>query len=297
MLVWLAPALGAAGLAVAWLLHRRVCRWPAGEGAVAQRAADIRRGASVFLAQKYALLALFIVLVAIALSFALGWAAATAFAGGAVASALAGVVGMSTATRANVRTAIAARDRGRGAALSIAFFGGAVMGLAVASLGLLGLGRLFLLVEAGADGVGVLTSFGMGASFGALVARVEPAENVQQGGLAAGRGTQQDRQLAAVELEIDPVQCGDLHLADAIDLGQALDPEDDLGPGGGRVTCARAHGPSRSFAIGSFSMARAPRCLDLSRCPCSPPARGSSRAARAAAARARGSRRRPSPRS
>ena len=172
MIAWMAPVIALGGLGVAAWIHLRLLRWPTGEGTALERAADIRRGAGVFLRQEYMRLAVFVAVVAVGLYVALGGVAAAAFVAGAVASGTAGAAGMATATRANIRTAVAARDHGRGPALAVAFLGGAVMGLAVASLGLLGIGGLFLLLDGAGASTPTLAAFGMGASTVALFARV-----------------------------------------------------------------------------------------------------------------------------
>ncbi|MFN2362305.1 MAG: sodium-translocating pyrophosphatase [Marinobacter sp.] len=167
-----APILGVIGLIAAGLLYRKVISYPTGSEAANAVARRIRTGAMVYLRRQYSLLALFAAMVATGLWLYLGAAAMGAFLAGALSSALAGQIGMLTATQANVRTATAASTEGRRTALSIAFFGGSVMGMAVASLGLLGLGILFMLLSDAGFEVYVLSSFGLGASSVALFARV-----------------------------------------------------------------------------------------------------------------------------
>jgi K(+)-stimulated pyrophosphate-energized sodium pump len=133
-------------------------------------AAAIHEGAMVFLSREYRILLVFVLVVFALLGLFISGATAMTFLGGAVGSMLAGFFGMEAATRANVRTAQAAREDGEGRALILAFAGGAVMGLSVASLGLLGIGMFFLLY-ASAD-ASVISGFAMGASFIALFARV-----------------------------------------------------------------------------------------------------------------------------
>ena len=106
------------------------------------------------------------------LSLAISLQTAAAFLAGACCSMLAGFFGMSAATRANVRTSQAANDSGIGSALSVAFSGGAVMGLSVASLGLIGVGVAFILYEKGLLMAADVNGFAMGASSIALFARV-----------------------------------------------------------------------------------------------------------------------------
>lgn len=166
------PLLGFVGLIAAWLVYAAVKRYPAGEGLVAEIAAEIHLGAMVFLRREYQILGLFVLVVGVLLYFLLGIGTAAAFFTGAVASATAGLIGMHAATRANVRTTVAAHGAGAPAALTVAFFGGSVMGLALASIGLLGLGLLYLLFGADPETVHVIHGFGMGASSVALFARV-----------------------------------------------------------------------------------------------------------------------------
>ena len=83
----------------------------------------------------------------VALYFSLGWQTAISFLLGALCSGIAGFIGMYSATKANVRTAVAARDKGPSEALNIAFFGGSIMGLTVAAMGLFGVGILFYFLQ------------------------------------------------------------------------------------------------------------------------------------------------------
>src|SRR5262250_2576670 len=131
-------------------------------------AAAIHAGAMAFLRREYSILAAFILVVAVLLSTAISPYTALAFVAGAVCSMLAGFVGRKAATKANVRTAEAARSIGRDKALAVAFFGGSVMGLTVAALGILGLGLFFLRWPEPL----VINGFAMGASSIALFARV-----------------------------------------------------------------------------------------------------------------------------
>ncbi|MBT4161625.1 MAG: sodium-translocating pyrophosphatase, partial [Gammaproteobacteria bacterium] len=102
----------------------------------------------------------------------LGWMTATAFAVGAITSAVAGYLGMFAATKANVRTTAAAQESGAGVALTVAFHGGSIMGLCVASLGLVGLGSLYWFFGGDTHTVHAIHGFGMGASSVALFSRV-----------------------------------------------------------------------------------------------------------------------------
>ncbi|MFT5323852.1 MAG: K(+)-stimulated pyrophosphate-energized sodium pump [Planctomycetaceae bacterium] len=170
--VWLVPATGGVGLIAALLIHVVILRLPAGDGRVAEIADAIRHGAVVYLQRQYAVLAIVVAAIFVGMVTFLSWQAAFAFVLGAGSSAIAGVIGMLTATRANSRTAVAANSRGISAALSLAFLSGSVMGLTVASVGLLSLGGLYLLLGSGEDSLSVFSGFGMGASLVALFARV-----------------------------------------------------------------------------------------------------------------------------
>jgi K(+)-stimulated pyrophosphate-energized sodium pump len=164
----LAPVLGALGLVLAWLLYRHVVAQPAGTAAMIEISTEIHNGAMTFLRREYSILVWFLLLVAILLAVVIHPLTALAFVTGGVCSMLAGFFGMKAATRANVRTASAAKEHGRDRALAVAFYGGSVMGLCVASLGIVGLGLWFLLR---AEPL-VISGFAMGASSIALFARV-----------------------------------------------------------------------------------------------------------------------------
>ena len=164
--------LGGAGLIVASLLYRTVKKYPAGEGKVVEIGEAIHLGAMVFMKREYTILATFVAVVAVILAFSLGLPTTIAFLVGAVCSALAGYLGMFAATKANVRTATAAQDHGTSTALTIAFYGGSIMGLVVASLGLIGLGTLYLFFGGDPETAHVIHGFGMGASSVALFSRV-----------------------------------------------------------------------------------------------------------------------------
>src|SRR5690606_24574504 len=136
-------------------------------------------GAMAFLRREYSVLAVFVIVVAAALWWAIGMKTSLAYITGALSSVLAGYFGMTAATKANVRTAAAAKEEGQGKALRIAFFGGAVMGLSVAALGLLGIGIWFWLEGAAAISDlefirfgEIISGYAMGASSIALFARV-----------------------------------------------------------------------------------------------------------------------------
>ncbi|MGD8377002.1 MAG: sodium-translocating pyrophosphatase [Acidobacteriota bacterium] len=165
------PVLGALGMLVAGWIYLLVRRKGAGSQKMVELAAAIHDGAMAFLRREYSVLSVFVVVVALLLGWKLGWNTAMAFLAGALCSATAGFVGMKAATSANVRTAEAARSEGQGNALEVAFWGGAVMGVSVASLGLLGVGALFL-AFGDPSTAKVINGFAMGASSIALFARV-----------------------------------------------------------------------------------------------------------------------------
>ncbi|OUR63954.1 sodium-translocating pyrophosphatase [Methylophaga sp. 42_25_T18] len=170
---YLPVILGVFGLFCAFLVYMKMKAAPAGSGKVVEIGDQIHLGAMVFMKAEYSRLAIFCVVCILALGFSdLGWASASAFFLGAICSASAGYIGMYAATKANVRTATAAQDQGASSALTIAFFGGSVMGLTVASMGLLGLGILYLAFGSDPHTAHVIHGFGMGASSVALFSRV-----------------------------------------------------------------------------------------------------------------------------
>jgi K(+)-stimulated pyrophosphate-energized sodium pump len=163
-------AIGVIGLLFAILLYLLIKRQEAGTPVMQELAATIHHGAMIFLRNEYSVLLIFIVVVFVLLSIFIRLQTGIAFLAGAACSMLAGFFGMNAATRANVRTSWAAKEKGTGAALMTAFTGGAVMGMSVASLGILGLGVFFLLfIKAEPQ---ILAGFSMGASSIALFARV-----------------------------------------------------------------------------------------------------------------------------
>ena len=139
-----ALGIGVAGLVACYLTYAGIVRNAPGSEAMQALAEEIRKGAMAFLKREYTVLAPFLLVVAGLLSWALNIETGIAYVLGGVCSVLAGWAGMTSATKANVRTSEAARSQGQAAALRIAFGGGAVMGLAVASLGLLGVTGVFL---------------------------------------------------------------------------------------------------------------------------------------------------------
>ena len=174
-----APLLGVLGLLGALVLYLYVKRQSTGTETMAGLAQQIHEGAMAFLRREYSVLAVFVIVVAAALWWAIGMKTSLAYITGALSSVLAGYFGMTAATKANVRTAAAAKEEGQGKALRIAFFGGAVMGLSVAALGLLGIGIWFWLEGAAAISDlefirfgEIISGYAMGASSIALFARV-----------------------------------------------------------------------------------------------------------------------------
>ncbi len=165
--------LGVIGLLSAFAIYRTVMRYPGGEGKVADIGRQIHLGAMVFMRREYTYLFIFATVVGALILFSdLGWKTAVAFAVGAVSSAFAGYIGMFTATEANVRTTTAAHSKGAAEALTVAFYGGSIMGLCVAAMGLLGLGILYLFFGGDPATAHVIHGFGMGASTVALFSRV-----------------------------------------------------------------------------------------------------------------------------
>ncbi|MGI9333045.1 MAG: sodium-translocating pyrophosphatase [Gammaproteobacteria bacterium] len=168
--IW-AVLFGLLGLGTAWWVYSKVREYPEGEAKVAEIGEEIHLGAMVFMHREYKMLLWFGAVLFVFLWIWLGIGTAFAYVLGALASAAAGYIGMSTATRANVRTTTAAHTRGAPEALTVAFFGGSIMGLAVASLGLLGLGMLYLFFG-DVEHAHHIHGFGMGASTVALFSRV-----------------------------------------------------------------------------------------------------------------------------
>ena len=166
------PAFGILGLLAAAVIFAMVMRYPEGQQKVKEIGDQIHLGAMVFMRREYSMLAIFAAVLIAFLYYFLNVETAIAFIVGALASASAGWIGMYAATKANVRTTTAAHDFGAPQALSVAFFGGSIMGLAVASLGLLGLGGLYYFFGGDAETAHNIHGFGMGASTVALFSRV-----------------------------------------------------------------------------------------------------------------------------
>ncbi len=167
----LPPILGGIGLLAAFVIYRIVKAYPAGEGAVAEIAEAIHDGAMVFMRREYTILGAFAAVITVLLFIGFEtWHTPVAFVAGALCSATAGYIGMFAATKANVRTTVAANTEGAAAALNVAFYGGSIMGLTVAAMGLLGLGGLYYFF--GAEHAEAIHGFGMGGSTVALFSRV-----------------------------------------------------------------------------------------------------------------------------
>ena len=164
----LAPVLGVLALLFALTLSRKVSNQDAGTDRMKEIASYIHEGAQAFLMAEYKILIFFVIALFVAIGFGIGWVSAVCFVIGALFSTIAGYCGMNVATKANVRTAAAAKDSGMNRALSIAFSGGAVMGMCVVGLGLLGAGLVYVVTK----DPGALSGFSLGASSIALFARV-----------------------------------------------------------------------------------------------------------------------------
>ena len=168
-LIFCAPILGICALLFAFYLTKKVGRQDAGTDRMKEIAAFIHEGARAFLTAEYKILIVFVAVLFILIGVGIGnWVTAVCFLVGALFSTVAGYIGMNVATKANVRTAAAAKDSGMNKALSIAFSGGAVMGMAVVGFGLFGAGVIYALTK----NPDVLSGFSLGASSIALFARV-----------------------------------------------------------------------------------------------------------------------------
>ena len=169
MLLTIVPIFAVIALIFAGVLAIRVNRQDPGTDRMKEIATAISEGAQAFLTAEYKILVIFVAVLFVLIGVGIGnWVTAVCFVVGALFSTAAGYAGMTVATRANVRTANAARESGMNKALSIAFSGGAVMGMCVAGLGVLGVSVIYLLTK----NVDVLSGFSLGASSIALFARV-----------------------------------------------------------------------------------------------------------------------------
>ncbi len=169
----LPPMFGVLGLVCAFIIYVLMTRYAEGDDKIKKIANAIHEGAMAFMHREYMMLALFAgPLFLIILFSPLGVNTALSFAVGALASAAAGYLGMFAATKANIRTTVAAQESGASGALTVAFYGGSIMGLCVASLGLVGLGSLYWYFGGDPDTAHAIHGFGMGASSVALFSRV-----------------------------------------------------------------------------------------------------------------------------
>ena len=163
------PVFGVVALLFAAYLAAKVSRQSAGNERMREIAGAISEGAQAFLTAEYKILVVFVLILFILIGVGIkSWVTAVCFVVGALFSTLAGYCGMTVATKANVRTANAAKESGMNRALSIAFSGGAVMGMCVAGLGVLGVSAIYVVTK----NVEVLSGFSLGASSIALFARV-----------------------------------------------------------------------------------------------------------------------------
>lgn len=171
-LLMVSKAAALAGLIVVFVLFQKIKSITVDDNKAHKIAQAISMGAMTFLAEEYRIIAIVVAILAVLLGFFGSIISAACFVLGAIFSLTTGYLGMKAATLANVRTTIAAKKEGEHSAFLTAFFGGGVMGFAVASFGLLGLGILTYLFASHADFISLLTSFGLGGSLVAFFARV-----------------------------------------------------------------------------------------------------------------------------
>ena len=167
-LIWAAPVLAILALVFAAAKTSMVSKAEAGTDRMKEIANSISEGAHAFLFAEYKILVIFVAALFVLIGFFISWKTALCFLVGAAFSVAAGYVGMNVATKANVRTANAARTSGMNRALSLAFAGGSVMGMCVVGLGLLGCSVIYAITK----DTEILTGFSLGASSIALFARV-----------------------------------------------------------------------------------------------------------------------------
>ena len=167
-LIWAAPVLAILALVFAAAKTSMVSKAEAGTDRMKEIAGSISEGAHAFLFAEYRILVIFVAVLFLLIGFFISWKTALCFLVGAAFSVAAGYVGMNVATKANVRTANAARTSGMNRALSLAFAGGSVMGMCVVGLGLLGCSVIYAVTK----DTEILTGFSLGASSIALFARV-----------------------------------------------------------------------------------------------------------------------------
>ena len=170
----IAAGAGLVGLAIAFMLYQQVIKVKIDNEKVAGITQEIQDGAMAFLFAEYKVLSIFVVVVGLTLALLNDIETAMAFFAGAIASVIAGFSGMRAATSANGRTTMAAKNDGKAGALAVSYNGGAVMGLSVGGLGLLGISLVAFFLDAGSSGSNLKAAagFGMGASSIALFARV-----------------------------------------------------------------------------------------------------------------------------
>ncbi|MDO5717857.1 MAG: sodium-translocating pyrophosphatase [Tissierellia bacterium] len=165
---YIAVGAGVLALVFALIKSSAIAKLPVGTDRMKEISGYIQEGAMAFLSREYKTLSIFVVVVAIILAVTIGVKTAIVFIFGALFSVAAGYIGMTAATKANVRTAQAARDKGMGGALDVAFSGGAVMGMCVVGLGIIGITISYLVFK----DASIVTGFSFGASSIALFGRV-----------------------------------------------------------------------------------------------------------------------------
>ncbi|MBU5675452.1 sodium-translocating pyrophosphatase [Alkaliphilus sp. MSJ-5] len=171
----LAPIVGVVALIFAYMLISKINKVSPGTDRMKEIASYIHEGSMAFLTREYKTLAIFVVVLFVILGFGIDWETAISFIVGSLFSALAGFIGMQVATKANVRTANGAKEGGMNKALSVAFSGGAVMGMTVVGLGILGVGTLYIVFTKNVgeiEAARIITGFALGASSIALFGRV-----------------------------------------------------------------------------------------------------------------------------
>lgn len=165
------PYIGLLGFIFALATFYWIVKQPAGNAKMNEIASQIEIGAMAFLKREYSILVVFLIVVSLLLGKFLGITTAVCYIFGAFSSMLCGLVGMRAATKANLKTVQAALTKGQGSALAVAFFGGSVMGMTVASIGLIGVAVAYIILEP-TGSIQAINGFAMGASSIALFARV-----------------------------------------------------------------------------------------------------------------------------
>jgi K(+)-stimulated pyrophosphate-energized sodium pump len=171
--IWIMLAIGVCGIGFAYYLVRYVMGCDQGSDVIRNISAAIKEGASAFLRRQYILLAIFVAVVTVVLAVipSLGYKVAITFISGAICSGLAGFIGMNMAVRSNSRTAAAAQ-KSLNDGLKVSFRGGAIMGICVVSIGLLGVSIFYAIFRNDTNFISILAGFGFGASSVAIFARV-----------------------------------------------------------------------------------------------------------------------------